>query len=110
MWHKYRYKHVYGFITAKIFTLGADGYCRHSMRLPIRPSVRPKRRYRSKSLRISAIGLKFGGGDAQYHVADRYLKWPCSAIFLRVSRNLEIFHERYQDQVWLRDDFTTLTL
>ena len=42
-------------------SIGADGYCRRPMRMPVRPSARPERRYASNSLRISAIGLKFGG-------------------------------------------------
>ena len=42
-------------------SIGIAGYCRHSMGLSARPSVRPKRRCRSNSLSISAIDLKFGG-------------------------------------------------
>ena len=33
----------------------------YSFRHSLRPSIRPKRRYRSNSLRISAMGLKLGG-------------------------------------------------
>ena len=48
-----------------LVAIGADGYCRRSMCPSFRPSacppVRPERRYRSNFLRISAIGLKFGG-------------------------------------------------
>ena len=43
-----------------IFIFGADGYWCHSMRPPVRPSVRPERSYRSNSLRISASVLKCG--------------------------------------------------
>ena len=41
--------------------IGADGYCRRSLRPGVCLSVRPERRYRSNSLGISTISLKFGG-------------------------------------------------
>ena len=49
-----------GIESDSIFILGADGYWCHSMRPPVRPSVRPERSYCSNSLRISASVLKCG--------------------------------------------------
>ena len=69
-----------------IFTLGADGYCRRSLR----PSVRPERRYHSNALRISTISLKFG------RMIHNTMKETMAMLgqFLRVLRNLKIFHGR----------------
>ena len=58
---------------------------RPSVRPPVCPFVRPERRYRSNSKDFS--GPEIGWDDAQYHEADHYLRWSCSA-------NLYAFHGR----------------
>ena len=57
-------------------------------------------RCRYNSLRISVIGLKCGGGDAQNHETDDYSKWLCPVNFC-VSTEFYIFHERLTPGIWL---------
>ena len=66
------------------------------------PPTRPKRRYRSNSLRISAISLTFGG---MMHNTMEQITLLMLGQLLRVPRNFEIFHDRL---FWpgLRDDVT----
>ena len=63
------------------FTLGRHRYCRWSLRPSVRPSVRPERRCRSNSFKDFRYQPEIWRDDAQYHGADRYLKWLCSANF-----------------------------
>ena len=74
----------------------------------VRPSVCLERRYRSNSLRISAISLKFGG-IMHSTIEQIDIKIAMLGNFLRVPWNFEIFHDRF---LWpgLTDDITTLTL
>ena len=65
-----------------IFTpaaIGVTGIVVSRICLIVCPSVGPERRYRSKSLRISCIGMKFGWA-MQVPWNRLPLKWPCSAF------------------------------
>ena len=67
----------------------------------MRPSICPKRRYRSNSLRVSVMGLKLGGmmhsTMKQIAIQNGY-----AMAILCVSQNFEIFHDRLGPG--LRDD------
>ena len=52
--------------------IGADGYCRRSLRSTVRPSVRPERLYCSNSLWLSAISTTLGASSHQ--IPGWYLK------------------------------------
>ena len=80
----------------------------------VRPSVcpaaclsdHPERRYRSNSLRISAIGLKFGG---VVHINNKHIcKMAMFGQYLCVPRHFEISHDRFG--LGLRDSLSLRTL
>ena len=64
-------------------------------------------RYRSYSLRISGISLKFGG---MMHNNMKQIAFKVAMLgqFLRIPWNFEIFHDRLGPG--LRDDVIALTL
>ena len=68
----------------------AIGHCVRSSVCPS-VSVRPERRYRSNSLRISAISLKFRGMMPST-MEQMKIKMVMLGQFLRVPRNFEIFY------------------
>ena len=65
----------------------------------MRPSIRPKRRYRSNSLRISVMGLKLSG---MMHSTMKLFKMAMLCQFLCDSQNFEIFYDSLVPG--LRDD------
>ena len=65
------------------------------------PSVHPERRYCYWLFKDFTYRPEIWEDGAQFHEADHYLGWPCSAD-IWVSHNFQISHERLGSG--LRDD------
>ena len=98
--------------------IGANGYCRRSMRSSGHPSVCPSQTTLPLFKDISSQP-QILWDDAQYHGADGYLKWPCSAnccVFMigfltrsegRCYRSSSLKDFRCQPEIWW-DEVTLL--
>ena len=80
--------------------IGADEYCRRSLRPSVRLAVRA-------TIPLS-YQPKIWWNDAQYHGADHYLKWPFSANFCVFYGTLKFSMVGFF-LTGLRDDVTILT-